>query len=126
IRDVYAGTEAARLLSLVTMIFSIAPAIAPILGGWIVKLADWRTIFLFLFVFSVLLLWQSFRRLPETLPAPKRAAFSPRVLARSYWTVFTSLVFQMKAGALAFNFAGLFLYVAAAPVFLTRHLGLGP
>src|SRR5690606_25531680 len=38
----------------------------------------------------------------------------------------TSLVFQLKAGALSFNFAGLFLYVAAAPVFLTRHLGLGP
>jgi DHA1 family bicyclomycin/chloramphenicol resistance-like MFS transporter len=126
IRDVYAGTEAARLLSLVTMIFSIAPALAPILGGWIVKLSDWRTIFLFLFAFSVLLLWQSFLRLPETLPARERIAFSPRGLARSYWTVFTSLVFQMKAGALSFNFAGLFLYVAAAPVFLTQHLGLGP
>jgi DHA1 family bicyclomycin/chloramphenicol resistance-like MFS transporter len=74
----------------------------------------------------VLLLWQSFRRLPETLPARERIAFSPSGLARSYWTVFTSLVFQMKAGALSFSFAGLFLYVAAAPVFLTQHLGLGP
>ena len=37
IRDLYAGSAAERLLSLVTMIFSIAPAIAPILGGWIVK-----------------------------------------------------------------------------------------
>jgi DHA1 family bicyclomycin/chloramphenicol resistance-like MFS transporter len=126
IRDLYDGAAAARLLSLVTMIFSIAPAIAPILGGWIVKLTDWRTIFLFLFAFSVLLLWQSFRRLPETLPPQQRAPFSPRSLARSYWTVFTSLVFQLKGGALAFNFAGLFLYIAAAPVFLTRHLGLGP
>ena len=126
IRDLYAGTEAARLLSLVTMIFSIAPAIAPILGGWIVKLTDWRTIFLFLFLFSSLLLWQSFRRLPETLPPSRRNEFSPKALARSYWTVFTSPVFQLKAGALAFNFAGLFLYIAAAPVFLTRHLQLGP
>src|SRR5688572_25828388 len=126
IRDIYSGAEAARLLSLVTMIFSIAPAIAPILGGWIVKLTDWRTIFLFLCAFSILLLWQSFLRLPETLPANRRTQFSPKGLAASYWKVFTSLVFQMKAGALAFNFAGLFLYIAAAPVFLTRHLGLGP
>jgi DHA1 family bicyclomycin/chloramphenicol resistance-like MFS transporter len=126
IRDLYEGTAAARLLSTVTMIFAIGPAIAPILGGWIVKLSDWRSIFLFLCLYSVLLLWQSFRRLPETLPAGSRNAFDPRTLARSYWTVFTSLVFQLKAGSAAFNFAGLFLYVAAAPVFLTQHLGLGP
>jgi DHA1 family bicyclomycin/chloramphenicol resistance-like MFS transporter len=126
IRDLYSGAAAARLLSLVTMIFAIAPAIAPILGGWIVKLSDWRTIFLFLFGFSVLLVWQSVRRLPETLPQARRTAFSPRSLALSYWNVFTSLVFQLKAGALAFNFAGLFLFVAAAPIFVTRHLGLGP
>lgn len=126
IRDMYSGAAAARLLSLVTMIFSIAPAIAPVLGGWIVKLSDWRTIFLFLFVFAVLLLWQSSRRLPETLPRKDRTAFSPKGLARGYWRVFSSLLFQLKAGALAFNFAGLFLYIAAAPVFVTRHLGLGP
>ena len=126
IRDLYEGTEAARLLSTVTMIFAIGPAIAPILGGWIVKLSDWRSIFLFLCLYSVLLLWQSFRRLPETLPSRSRNAFDPRTLARSYWTVFTSLVFQLKAGSAAFNFAGLFLYVAAAPVFLTQHLRLGP
>ena len=126
IRDVYAGTHAARLLSLVTMIFSIAPAAAPVIGGWIVKAANWRAIFLFLFAYSALLLWQSWLRLPETLPVSERQPFSPKELARSYWSVFTSPVFQMKAGALAFNFAGLFLYVAAAPVFLTQHLRLGP
>jgi DHA1 family bicyclomycin/chloramphenicol resistance-like MFS transporter len=54
IRDVYSGAAATRLLSLVTMIFSIAPAIAPIMGGWIVKLLDWRSIFLFMFIYSVL------------------------------------------------------------------------
>ena len=45
---------------------------------------------------------------------------------QSYKSVFLSPLFQLKAGALAFNFAGLFLYVAAAPVFLTQHLKLGP
>ena len=48
---------AARLLSLVTMIFSIAPAIAPVLGGWIVKFFDWRTIFLALLGYTVVLCW---------------------------------------------------------------------
>lgn len=126
IRDVYSGAAATRLLSLVTMIFSIAPAIAPILGGWIVKLLDWRSIFLFLFIYTVLLLWYCYRKLPETLPAAMRQPFNPHFLKQSYRLVFGSPLFHLKAGALAFNFAGLFLYIAAAPVFITRHLGLGP
>ena len=126
IRDLYADSAATRLLSLVTMIFSIAPAIAPIMGGWIVKLLDWRSIFLFLFFYTALLLWYCYRHLPETLPPAKRQPFYPRVLAQSYKQVFRSPLFHLKAGAVAFNFGGLFLYVAAAPIFLTEQLGLGP
>lgn len=126
IRDVYDDVEAARLLALVTMIFAIAPAIAPIFGGWIVVYSDWRTIFLALFAYAVLLLWYCYKRLPETLLPAKRTLFRPRFLWESYKQIFLSPAFQLKAGALAFNFAGLFLYVAAAPVFITRHLGLGP
>ncbi|HEX8954900.1 MAG TPA: multidrug effflux MFS transporter [Burkholderiaceae bacterium] len=126
IRDSYEGAEATRLLSLVTMIFSIAPAIAPILGGWIVKYRDWRSIFLFLMIFTIWMLWYCYRRLPETLPPEKRHPFNPRHLWHSYTQVFRSPLFHLKAGAVAFNFGGLFLYVAAAPVFLTEHLHLGP
>ncbi len=126
IRDVYNGVEAVRLLSLVTMIFAIAPAIAPVLGGWIVKLLDWRSIFLFLFVYTVLLFWLCSRKLPETLPPSQRQPFYAASLWDNYKQVFKSPLFHLKAGTVAFNFAGLFLYVAAAPVFITHHLGLGP
>lgn len=126
IRDLYEDAAAARLLSLVTMIFSIAPAIAPIMGGWIVKYSNWRAIFLSLFVYTVLLLYYCYKRLPETLPKSRRTPFNPTFLANSYKQIFKSPAFQLKAGAIAFNFAGLFLYVAAAPVFITQHLGLGP
>jgi DHA1 family bicyclomycin/chloramphenicol resistance-like MFS transporter len=126
IRDVYADAPAARLLSLVTMIFSIAPAIAPILGGWIVKLFNWRSIFLFLLVYTIILLLYCYRRLPETLPQNKRVPFHPHHLADSYRQILHSPLFYLKAGVVAFNFAGLFLYIAAAPVFITKHLGLGP
>lgn len=125
IRDMYAGAPAQRLLSLVTMIFSIAPAIAPVIGGWIVRLLDWRAIFLFLFAYTALLLWYCYRHLPESLPPEKRQPFNLRFLSQSYRKIFRSLPFHFKAGALAFNFSGLFLYVAAAPAFITRHLGLG-
>lgn len=126
IRDTYADVPAAKLLSLVTMIFSIAPAVAPIFGGWIVTFYDWRTIFLALFFYTALLLWYCYKKLPETLPAAQRTPFNPEYLFKNYTEIFRSPLFQLKAGAIAFNFAGLFLYVAAAPVFITQHLGLGP
>ena len=126
IRDLYSDAAAARLLSMVTMIFSIAPAIAPVLGGWIVKLFDWRTIFLFLLVYSVLLFAVCYRYLPETLPPDKRQPFNPGYLAKNYGDIFRSPLFHMKAGIVACNFAGLFLFITAAPVMLPVHLLLGP
>lgn len=126
IRDLYADAPAARLLSLVTMIFSIAPAIAPIMGGWIVKLLDWRSIFLFLAIYTVILLVFCYKRLPETLPPDKRQPFNPRYLATSYGEIFRSPLFHIKAGVVALNFAGLFLFITAAPEMLPNQLHLGP
>jgi DHA1 family bicyclomycin/chloramphenicol resistance-like MFS transporter len=126
IRDLYSGAAAERLLSLVTMIFSIGPAIAPIIGGWIVSLLDWRSIFLFMVAYTLLLFWACYLKLPETLPPSKRIPLRAEVLWQSYRLVFTTPLFHLKAAVLAFNFAGLFLYVSAAPVFLIQHLKLGP
>lgn len=126
VRDLYSGAEAVRLLSLITMIFSIAPAVAPIFGGWIVELFDWRTIFLFLFAYAILLFCFCYRRLPETLPPAHRQPFNPEYLAKNYGAIFRSPLFYMKAGVVSANFGGLFLIIAAAPVVLPEQLGLTP
>ena len=126
IRDLHAGPQAEKLLALVTMIFSIGPAIAPVIGGWIVTLLNWRAIFLFMFVYTLFLIWICWRRLPETLPPSSRQPFNPRFLWQSYSHIFRTPMFHLKAGTIAFNFAGLFLFVASAPVIVTFHLGLGP
>ncbi|MES2262298.1 MAG: multidrug effflux MFS transporter [Pseudomonadota bacterium] len=126
IRDLYADAQAARLLSMVTMIFSIAPAIAPVLGGLVVKYLDWRAIFLFLFAYTIALFIVCYRRLPETLPPHKRQPFNPRYLVHNYRTILSSPLFHMKSGVVALNFAGLFVYITAAPVMLPTQLGLGP
>lgn len=126
IRDLYAGAEAERMMSLVTMIFSVSPAIAPIMGGWIVTVTVWRAIFLLLFVFALFMLWMCWRRLPESLPPEQRQPFNPASLWSNYRQIFSSPMFQLKAAAIACNFSGLFLYVAAAPALITHHLGLGP
>ena len=124
IRDLYQAADAERMLSLVTMIFSVSPAIAPIVGGWVVTLSSWRTIFILLSLFTFALIWICWRYLPETLAPTHRQSFKPTSLWNNYKNIFSSPIFQLKAGAIAFNFSGLFLYVASAPAIVTRHLGL--
>nr|WP_315485406.1 multidrug effflux MFS transporter [uncultured Undibacterium sp.] len=124
VRDLYSGAPAERLLSLVTMIFSIAPAIAPIIGGWVVSHSDWRTIFLLLFGYTVVLFIGCYKYLPESLPVEKRQSFNVEFLWRSYGDVFKSPGFHFMAGTIACNFAGIFLFISSAPAFVTQHLKL--
>ncbi|MCB1938832.1 MAG: multidrug effflux MFS transporter [Rhodocyclaceae bacterium] len=126
VRDVFDGAQAQRVMSQVMMMFAIAPAIAPIIGGWILALASWRAIFVFLALFGLALLVISARQLPETLPPDKRQSLHPAALARAYLAVVRDPVFLCVTAAVAFNFNGFFIYVLSAPTFLVTHLGLSP
>ena len=125
IRDLYAGDEAQRLMSQVSMIFSIAPAIAPIIGGWLLGWGNWPLIFWFLVGFSALLLAATLRWLPETHPPQARLALKPLSLARDYVAIARNGRFLRLAGAGALGFGGLFLYIASAPAVIIDLLGLG-
>ena len=125
IRDLYAGAEAQRLMSRVTMIFGIAPAIAPIIGGWLHTWFGWRSIFIFLALLGAGMLAACARYLPETLPQHARESFHPAPLFANYRKVGTHPEFQWLSLAIALNFAGFFLYIASAPVFIIQHLHLG-
>jgi len=124
VRDLYDGPPAQRLMSQITMMFALAPAIAPVIGGWLQTLFGWRSIFAFL-VLSTAALWLAcWKLLPETLPPEKRQSLQPAYLGRSYWKVMTSPPFLFACAALSLNFAGFFIYVLSAPVFLMKHLGI--
>lgn len=126
IRDLLEGPAAQRLMSHVAMMFGIAPAIAPIIGGWVYAWLGWRAVFGFLTLFGLTLFAASFVLLPETLPREQRHSLHPVSLSKAYWQVFTRSDFLLLAGALAANFSGFFIYVLSAPVFLMQHLGVSP
>lgn len=126
IRDLYGPVEAQKMMSQVTMIFGLAPAVAPIVGGWLFIAFNWHAIFVFITLISVLLLVACQRYLPESLPEKSRQAFHLVPLARSYRTVFLSRRFLFLSLAVGFNFSAFFLYIASAPVFVQNMLGLGP
>ena len=124
IRDTFAGHEAQRMMSMVTMIFGVAPAIAPIIGGWLQAGFGWRSVFVFLTLFSALLLAGCYWRLRETLPPAARQSFALRTLTANYLKVLGNLRFGLLSSAIAFNFAGFFLYISSAPAIIYRLLHL--
>ncbi|MFZ1221855.1 MAG: multidrug effflux MFS transporter [Dokdonella sp.] len=124
IRDCFDGAAAQRLMSSVSMIFGIAPAIAPIIGGWIIAFAHWSMIFWFLAAFAGLLWIACLALLPETHPRESRNALSLRAMAKTYGLILRDPVFLplVFAGTLGFN--ALFVYISSAPAFVIGLLGL--
>ena len=126
IRDLYQEEDAQRLMSMVTLFFALAPAVAPIVGGLLFDFFGWRSIFWFLAAVGLLRVVTGARFLVETLPAEKRHSFHPRALMHGYREVAASPPFLLLSLAVGFNFNAFFLYILSAPVFLGIHLGLAP
>ncbi|MBS0335624.1 MAG: multidrug effflux MFS transporter, partial [Proteobacteria bacterium] len=124
VRDLFGGAEAQRMMSRISIMFAIAPAIAPVLGGAIHAYFGWHGIFAFMAIFGVSLWLAALFWLPETLPPGKRQSLHPVPLWHAYVSVFSHGEFMRLSAALAFNFNAMFLYVLSAPVFLIQHLGV--
>jgi DHA1 family bicyclomycin/chloramphenicol resistance-like MFS transporter len=124
VRDLFAGPQAQRVMATVQMLFGIAPAIAPIIGGLLLGI-HWQAIFIFLALYSGVSLLAAMRYLPETMPVGKRVPLSAKQVIKDYRVIFGDKEFNYVVFALGANFAGFFVYVLASPVFLVKHLGLG-
>jgi DHA1 family bicyclomycin/chloramphenicol resistance-like MFS transporter len=126
IRDMFPPEQAQKVMSQVTIYFGVAPAIAPVIGGWLFVHAGWHSIFWFLAVIGVALWVANWRLLPETLHASHRQPFRVPNLLRGYWQLGANPRFLLLALASGIPFNGMFLYVLSAPAFLGEHLGLAP
>ena len=126
IRDMCPPDEAQRLMSQVTIFFGVAPAIAPVMGGFLFVHLGWHSIFWLLVGVGVLMFGINLRFLPETLHADDRQSFAPAPLMRAYAELVRNPRFVLLVFASGVPFNGMFLYVLSAPEWLGTHLGLGP
>jgi len=122
VRDVLDGDEARRLMARVTLMFAIAPAAGPVIGGWLHVWFGWRSVFAFLAVFALLLLGWCWQSLPETLNPAHRQVVRVDNLLRSYGRVLKHGPFIVLIMALTFTFSAVFLYIVSAPAFLIGQL----
>ena len=122
VRDLYEGAQAQRVMATIQIIFGIAPAVAPIFGGFLLDYG-WQSIFIFLALYAATAIFFSSRVLPETMLLKDRLPFDLKSIASRYRRIFKDKEFLFLILSLSANFSAFFLYVLASPIFLIDLLG---
>jgi DHA1 family bicyclomycin/chloramphenicol resistance-like MFS transporter len=124
-RDLFPPNQAQRALATMGMIFGVAPAIAPIVGGWLLTWTSWRGIFWFLAAYGVVVGAAVVVSLPESHPAAARTPLRLRPLATAVVQALRDPAVLRISLAIAAGFGAMFLYISSAPAFVVGLLGLG-
>lgn len=125
-RDLFPPAAAQRTMAQMSMIFGLAPAIAPVVGGWLLQHTSWRGIFWFLVLYAALALAAAAAFLPESHPEQARTPLRVGALLRALLDAVADPGVRRLALAIALGFGAMFLYISSAPAFVGRLLGLGP
>ena len=126
VRDLHTGTEAARLMSLLMLVFSVSPILAPLAGSALIAVTGWRGVFWAVALAATAGLALVFTTLSETRPASERVQSSLASALHAYGLLlrdrhYLGLVF---IGGCAMS--GFFVYLASSPFVLINHYGLTP
>ena len=124
IRDANSAADARRAMAQVMLYFAVAPAVAPVLGGWLHGFFGWRSVFWFLTSFGGLLILMGLIT-TETLLPGERSSIHPAAVVRAYLGALRHEQFLTLILCWSLGFAGLFLYIAGAPTVIYGFLGLG-
>lgn len=124
IRDIFSPQDAHHAMSRIMMLFAIAPAIAPVIGGWLHDLFGWQSVFYFLAAYASIIFFMSFFLIPETLPQSHRQSLHPVNITRVYVNSLKHKRFVFLILIVACYFSGLFLYIASAPTVIFNFLQL--
>jgi len=125
VRDAFDGAEARKVFSNIIVIFLVAPAFAPVIGGALQQSFGWHSVFAFLALLAVAMLMLIHFGLPETLPHQFRQPAHPVAIARVYGRSLMKPVFMLPVLMMATVFGGFFIYISAAPVIVYEHLHMG-
>ncbi|MFF4208131.1 multidrug effflux MFS transporter [Streptomyces sp. NPDC001796] len=126
VRDLYDGNAMARFFSTLMLISGVAPIVAPLIGGQILRVTDWRGVFVVLTLVGIALTALVWVRLPETLEPAGRNGGGVGAALRSMRTLLADRVFTGYTVAGGFAFAALFAYVSASPFVIQEIYGASP
>ncbi|QTO52726.1 multidrug effflux MFS transporter [Duffyella gerundensis] len=125
-RDMYSGHELTKFFALLMLVNGLAPIGAPVLGGALLTVLDWRGIFMTLAAIAVLLLLLSRFKLKETLPPERRSQGSLFSAWAALGQVIMHRPFMGFCLTQGFMMSGMFAYIGASPFVLQEIYGLSP
>jgi len=126
VRDLAERDHAARIMSLMMACTSIAPMLAPLLGGQILWFLGWRAIFFILAGIGVFAWLAAFLRLPETLRPEYRQPLVVSSILKRFGELLRHKAFMGYALTSSFQFAALFSFLSGSPFVFIQHYGLAP
>lgn len=124
VRDLYDGPRAGRELSRMGAIMGLAPAVAPVLGGAIMLVADWRAIFGVIVLAASALALHVARRLPETLRERSPRPLSPAAILRGFGPLFANRDYRTSVALSTLAYGGLFAFISGSSFVLQGVYGL--
>lgn len=125
IRDLFARTRAAQMLSTLVLVMAIAPIAGPLIGGQIIRLSTWHSIFWLLVVIGALM-FISLNWLPETLPEDKRVKASLAGAFRNYRSLLTNGRFMRYTLSLTFYYVGAYAFITGSPLVYISYYHVDP
>ncbi|WP_086872340.1 multidrug effflux MFS transporter [Kosakonia pseudosacchari] len=125
IRDLFARTRAAQMLSTLTIIMAIAPIVGPLAGGQIIQITSWHAIFWLLAGIGALM-FLSLYFLPETLPTEKRTQASLPGAFRNYFALLRNRAFMRYTLCVTFFYVSAYAFITGSPFVYIRYYGIDP
>ncbi|ROR13688.1 multidrug effflux MFS transporter [Erwinia sp. JUb26] len=126
VSDRYSGGEAAKIFTILMQVMMIAPVLAPIVGGYVLGLGDWRLIFITLGLLGTAGFFWCAASLPDSLPAAKRTPLHPRSIARAYAAVLKNRSYMLYTLASGVALGSLFNYIGTSSFIFTHFYALSP
>ncbi|MEQ1939990.1 multidrug effflux MFS transporter [Mesorhizobium sp. CN5-321] len=124
VRDLHTGTEAARLMSMLMLVFSISPILAPLTGSLIIDAFGWRGVFWAVTIAGVIGMVLLATSLKETRPAEARAGSTLGGALRGYWTLMGDRSFLGLTAISSFAISSFFVYLSNSSFVIIDHYGM--
>ncbi|VUS81080.1 multidrug effflux MFS transporter [Klebsiella huaxiensis] len=125
VRDLFARSRAAQMLSTLTIVMAIAPIAGPLIGGQMIKVTSWHAIFWLLVVIGGLM-FIALRWLPETLPPERRQQGSMLGAFRNYSQLLKNATFMRYTLSLTFFYVAAYAFITGSPDVYIRYYGVAP
>jgi MFS transporter, DHA1 family, multidrug resistance protein len=126
VRDLHTGTEAARMMSLLMLVFSVSPILAPLAGSGVIAVAGWRGVFWCVALAAIAGVVLVQRELKETRGPEQRVSSSLGSALGAYGVLLRDRHFLGLVGIGSSAMAGFFVFLAGSPFVLINHYGLTP